>query len=670
MRFNLQDIKKTVQYRGGEPSVTLQFLKPGELQAEIEQLVTYHESLLGQPQRRFSRDDARAVVADYRLANCLLATLSSWYVWRQRDWAEVLAGYHQSPDEAELASPGALRLALYAFVNEKYHGFLDRQTREKALRAFGKQYRLDVPALEYLLALDSEEEALLVRSTEQAPMAQDVATRYNQWVFEAALFNASEVRFEIDIASFLQQQEGLFAQSEISTGIGVAIKRLCFLARKLGVYYELSYDAALPDQQTSGVLHLLLYGPQDVTGVPQQYGIRLARLCRLLLGYSATGSAAPVARRKKASTLSSAIVRAEAKVHFLQRAYRYTLDASLLRLLPAVEEQEAVEAPAVKPAAATIFDSSIEQSFSEAFFALARGQGVDGWHLEREPEPLLLANSLFIPDFAFTRGRHRIYLEVLGFWTPSYQERKIQKLHQLKDRRDLILAIPTQNRQVYASITSLFPVVYYDDQISVSEVLQVLRTHYEDFKERLALIDALLVRKQVRDQGILLEQRCYELLHCYRRAELQKAVELIVNTDIHWQPGVGLYEPQWMEQLRDTCYQWLQTQQQSIPLSVLLQYMRENMVVLQHCEDGILESLVGQWSQIRIERDSIFDITVYYNEGQAQDTTAPDIQSMDSELEAVEHNEPEKKRTRERRPGSRKRVVEAVPALTQGDLWT
>ena len=89
MRFSLQDIKKHVQKRGGELTVSLHFLRPGEMRAEIARLIDYHEKLLGQPQRQFSDDDVRALVGDYRMAHCLAATLSRWYNRRACDWDEV-----------------------------------------------------------------------------------------------------------------------------------------------------------------------------------------------------------------------------------------------------------------------------------------------------------------------------------------------------------------------------------------------------------------------------------------------------------------------------------------------------------------------------------------------------------------------------------------------------
>src|SRR5213076_2533321 len=104
------------------------------------------------------------------------------------------------------------------------------------------------------------------------------------------------------------------------------------MARLLGVYYDLNYEA--PTSNSAAILHLTLYGPQEMTGAPQQYGLRLARLCRILLGYSN-----PVHPRRPGpaslTTLpASAILQAEATIHFLQRAYRFVMDATLLNLLP------------------------------------------------------------------------------------------------------------------------------------------------------------------------------------------------------------------------------------------------------------------------------------------------------------------------------------------------
>ncbi len=206
MRFSLQDIQKHVQRRGGELTVTLHFLKPGESRDEIARLIAYYEQALGQPQRVFSMDDARALVGNYRLANCLIATLSAWYIWCSPDWDEVTQRTGKSVlNEAGITSAVRLRLTLFDYVNAHHGGFLTAQNRAQALEQFSSQYDLSLSDLDYLFALDSDEEAILARERiDRPPTPGEVASLYNQWAFEAALFNASEAHFVIDCNAFLE----------------------------------------------------------------------------------------------------------------------------------------------------------------------------------------------------------------------------------------------------------------------------------------------------------------------------------------------------------------------------------------------------------------------------------------------------------------------------------
>ncbi len=723
MRFSLQDVKKQVHRRAGELYVSLHFLHPGELRSEIERLITYHEQLLGQPQRLFSLDDASAYIADYRLAHCLISTLSAWYTWQQRDWREALDRMedkaYEKLKEDGIMSPMHLRLALFDYANERYHGFLDAGMRAEALRQFAEPHQLSVSVLEYLLALDSDDEKILVRSSSRPPPAQDVATLYNQWAFEAALFNASSVHFVIDCEAFEQtaaMKTASIASRTIGTGIGAAIKRLCYLARRLGVYYDLAYDKewdhSRPHANTSArYIHLMLYGPQEVTGAPQQYGIRLVQLCRMLLDYGITQrqpgkqahrhSEQKQAGRGNATRISAdAIVEVEAIVHFLQRSYRFAIDRDVLSLLPALSETNQAAAngqaevareergqgqalplpydactgrsvygrgnPGGCPGTSTIFDSSIEQSFAEMFAALEKNSAVDGWMLVREPEPLLLGQGVFIPDFAFTRDHRRIYVEILGFWTPAYRERKIQKLQQLQGRDDIMLAIPLEAKEAFNEISTKFPVVWYEGQLSAIDLLNLLRSHYDDFAERLAAIDIEAVRRRVESEGLLPESLCYELLHCYRRSELVQAAELVSEKRIEFTPGIGLYQAEWMEQLRVSFLEWLGSARR-LPLVDVLRESRERWPVLAACADACIEAILGLWPEVRIKRSSIFDAVVEYaGAGTEEQNTGTEPVPGTTGSKYGAESAPARKTVREKRTAQKKRVVREE---SQGLLW-
>ena len=724
MRFSLQDVKKQVHRRDGDLCVSLHFLRSGELHHEIELLVAFHEQHIGLHQRQFSIDDARACIADYRLANCLLATLSAWYTWQQPDWKETLLPLENDAltrlEEAGITSAIYLRLALFNYVNEHYAGFLDGQGRTEALQAFAAHHGLSVSDLEYLLALDSDSEAVLVRETPHPPAAEEVAALYNQWTFEAALFSASDVHFVIDCRAFMQAQNAENPSHTPAAGIGAVIKRLCYLARKLGVYYDLAYEAGdahglsphnmsrehLSDNVGANlavamapILHLTLYGPQEMTGTPQQYGLRLARLCRMILGYA---SSRPLAGAQARSTLASpssrqpvgaiprgrpvligAIHEAEATVHFLQRSYRFVMNADLLKLLPSDILPSGIASHPTSPQnTSSLFDSSIEQSFSEAFMALVNSQAADGWQLEREPEPLLLnspvgettTQSIFIPDFALTRGTRRIYVEILGFWTPSYRERKIARLQQLKERNDLVLAIPVEARGAFAAIAHDFPIVEYDGQLSATELLQLLRSRYDDFDERLARIDVEMVRERVIKEGLLPERACYGLLHCYRRSELQRATERVVSETIAFTAGVGLYATDWLEHLKVSFVEWLGsvTREKSLhalPLQETLRDCRLRWPVLEQCEDAAIEALISLWPEVDVTRSSIFEASIgLVDNGGAQwsEASGAHCNASPTSEETTISQHTSKRQIRERRAVYKKR---SASETMQGDLW-
>ena len=733
MRFSLQDIKKQVHRGGNTLSVSLHFLHPGELRGEIERLVSYHEQLLGHPQRDFSIEDARACIGDYRLAHCLITALSAWYSWQQREWQKAVHTIGNDIlerfQEARITSPVHLRLALFNFVNERYDGFLDAQTRIAALEEFAEMYcgkdqqgvhSLTVADLEYLLALDSDEEAVLVRNTPRPPDAEEVASLYNQWVFEAALFNASDVHFVIDCAAFIKMQD--IGTNKTMTGVGAVIKRLCYLSRKLGVYYDLAYDSdSLAGQTSPSILHLTLYGPQEMTGAPQQYGLRLARLCRILLGYSTpnhprrggSGVDEGMGRLRRPglaspSTLpTAAILQAEATVHFLQRSYRFVMNAKLLNLLPSPSETNTSETQPPSTSSdehtlnqqvrelsqpylvtSSIYDSSIEQAFAEAFHSLANSDGADGWQLEREPEPLLLAHpstettstishGIFIPDFALTRDNLRIYVEILGYWTPTYRERKIAKLQLLKDRSDLVLAIPREAREAFASISNDFPIVIYNTQLSATEILKVLRSQYDDLDARLAQIDVNDVRKRIESESLLPERACYTLLHCYRRSELIQAAERVIGEGIAFTPGIGFYQIDSLEHLRSSFVEWLgkdegkklgdslregessagevgdKSSGNSLPLAWVLNESRSRWPILATCEDATIEALISLWPEVHISRNSIFEATISLFQG--EETTLPQVET------------PPKKLVRAQKTTAKKRILRES---NQADLWS
>ncbi len=88
------------------------------------------------------------------------------------------------------------------------------------------------------------------------------------------------------------------------------------------------------------------------------------------------------------------------------------------------------------------FDSSTEEHFYERFVANNESE----WTIQREADLIDLGNTVVIPDFTFTHtdGR-KVYLEIVGFWTPEYIKKKLSKLARIPNTNFIIALSNTLN---------------------------------------------------------------------------------------------------------------------------------------------------------------------------------------------------------------------------------
>jgi uncharacterized protein len=150
-------------------------------------------------------------------------------------------------------------------------------------------------------------------------------------------------------------------------------------------------------------------------------------------------------------------------------------------------------------ATAIYFDSNIEGKFASKF-----EQSANGWKLVREPDPLIVSNGkALIPDFMFEKHDRRIYLEIVGFWTKEYLERKIQKITDViktsYNKIDFLIAV---NNDYYATSNSYNDkitgaklssfidknhlILYRKDNVPLKPILNYLKSVDEEMIEKFA----------------------------------------------------------------------------------------------------------------------------------------------------------------------------------------
>jgi predicted nuclease of restriction endonuclease-like RecB superfamily len=594
MRFAFGDLKKTILRRGGEPRVALYLLQSDELARELAALIALYESWLNRERGDFPADRPAELIGDYRLARCLEMCLGEWYEWQSPPWPGPA-----SPELAaalaarSITSSSQLRLALFDFVNARHGGYLGEAERAQAIAEFAAELSIPDLILNFLLSLDRDAEAVLTRVAPAMPAPAWLAARYNQCAVESVLANAAVVEWVLPAEW----------SSDGGEGLGTAVKRICFLARRMGVHYDLVFgdlpsgDADGPDapqelSRTSGgeldlslvaegraaygtsptpldscgrPLVVSLFGPQEVMGAPNQYGERLARLCRALLGYRRADSIGRAA-------LAGGGLRGTARVFLHGRPLLFALDDRLLQVLRASEvlqhtegfsgggDLEAASAGSATAAASgdapnggtalLAFDSSLEERLHAEFGALEAIGETHGWHLEREPAPLLAEGIILVPDFALTRGPRRVYLEIAGYWRPGYRARKARKLAALRGRVDFILVAPASSRTEFASVGAGIALLWYDDMVSMRDLLALLDRAYDDFDERLVALDTARVRRELAARGRIEPAEARSLLGCYTRGELAICMRMLgQGTDPNapeWVEGVGICAREWL----------------------------------------------------------------------------------------------------------------------------
>lgn len=84
------------------------------------------------------------------------------------------------------------------------------------------------------------------------------------------------------------------------------------------------------------------------------------------------------------------------------------------------------------------FDSSPEEAFFNKFSRNKKSK----WTIEREGSVLDLGDTVLIPDFRFTHRDGRVvHLEIVGFWTPEYLQKKLDKLSRVREE-NVVVAVP------------------------------------------------------------------------------------------------------------------------------------------------------------------------------------------------------------------------------------
>ena len=285
----------------------------------------------------------------------------------------------QSPIEPEV-----LREKIFAYAR-KYHpvvtetDLLHRPTRPTILAKIAGEFNISADTVMKGMYADLEENRILTAF--EPPSSERLLDRYNVALVQAMLYRASEMTIRI--------------YRNIPTKYKLAFKFIKF--------FKLMH--VISGNNANGY-RIVLDGPASMFRLSQKYGIQMALFLPALL-----------------------------------HCDRWWLDATIIMNTDNYLRFKLTDEFGLQShyRDADKFDSELERHFATQFDKIETE-----WKLERETDIINLKDTVMIPDFAFSHpdGR-RALMEIVGFWTPDYLQKKLWKLKRVA-MSNMIIAVSDQ----------------------------------------------------------------------------------------------------------------------------------------------------------------------------------------------------------------------------------
>lgn len=383
-------------------------------------------------------------------------------------------------------------------VNIRKELFEESSKRGFALTEFGRREIIDtvaskinVPSNDIVDVMWSDLEENLVLEWFDAISPEQLLAWYNLSLMQTLLFNCTKLEFSV-------------------TG-GSNWKHILRGIKRLGLMYNLQYIALEDEKQSTHIDEIdydnrdikfintnntdtknnpiiicSLDGPLSIFKLTDRYGTSIAKILPSIISSDTWSLKAWIVRKTMSlgkKIYEFKISNTDAPPLSREPYYNKENDKERKRTLYTANESSQL----------IYFDSGVEEKFSTRF-----EQSATGWKLIREPDPLILSNGkALIPDFAFEKYGTRIYLEIVGFWTKEYLEKKIQKIADLtKDIRtgnnavDFFIAVNDAGyassntnikeklawEKIISSISKERLIFYKNDKVPVKPFLDYLKS--------------------------------------------------------------------------------------------------------------------------------------------------------------------------------------------------
>ena len=393
-------------------------------------------------------------------------------------------------------------------VNIRKELFEESSKRGFALTEFGRREiidtvasRINVHSNDLIDVMWSDLEENLVLEWFDAISPEQLLAWYNLSLMQTLLFNCTKLEFSVTGGSNWKR----ILRDIKRLGLMYNLQYIALEEEKRSVHVdEIDYDnrdikfinASNTDTKNDPIIVCSLDGPLSIFKLTDRYGTSIAKILPSIISSDTWSLKAWIVRKTMSlgkKIYEFKISNKDAPPLSREPYYNKEYDKERKRTLYTTKESSQL----------IYFDSGVEEKFSTRF-----EQSATGWKLIREPDPLILSNGkALIPDFAFEKYGTRIYLEIVGFWTKEYLEKKIQKIADLtktisagNNAADFFIAINDAGyassnsnikeklawEKITSSISKERLIFYKNDKVPVKPFLDYLKSIDIKMIERLA----------------------------------------------------------------------------------------------------------------------------------------------------------------------------------------
>ncbi len=341
--------------------------------------------------------------------------------------------------------------------------------RKEALQKAAKKLSISVKELEKALWADLEENQVVKSFLPLSPA--ELLRQYNISLTQTLLFRA--VDLDIWIKGDFQKLLWKILRSGLMYSLEDTDEERDKIDREFNREIGEKEGKTKESFEELKAVHLHLDGPSSLFRISERYGNSFAKIFPALLRSKGWRLKAGILHKgyQGKRILNFALDDSEKFFKLTPEAALYPETVSMgLQIKEEKEGYEAGKEAGIEEidAEEVVYDSTLEQIFG----SLSLGS----WKIKREPTILKAGKYAFVPDFSLQREGMRIYLEIVGFWTPEYLANKIEKLRLVNE--PVILLI---DRKLKCSEKD-FPsqdVIFFDKKIPANEVMQILRKYEE-----------------------------------------------------------------------------------------------------------------------------------------------------------------------------------------------